>query len=82
MTTLRINRFSLSEIETVTVRCKQCGAGHILKLDRDAFRAGVCPSCGKEFGKISHDIFHSLREAAFGLSATGDFDIEFDILDK
>jgi Zn finger protein HypA/HybF involved in hydrogenase expression len=79
MTAMKINRFSLSEIENVTIRCNECGAGHILKLDRDAFRGGVCPSCGKDFGKISRDIFHSLREAAFGLGMTKDFDVEFDI---
>jgi Zn finger protein HypA/HybF involved in hydrogenase expression len=79
MTALKINRFSLTEIETVTFRCKRCGAGNVMKLDRDAFRAGICPSCGREFGKISEDIFRSLREAVFGLSMAEDFDIEFDI---
>jgi Zn finger protein HypA/HybF involved in hydrogenase expression len=82
MAAMKINRFNLSEIENVTFCCKACGAGHILTLDRDALLMDKCPSCGKDFGKISRDIFHSLREAAFALRMTEDFDVEFDIVEE
>jgi hypothetical protein len=79
MTALKINRFSLSEIENVTIRCKLCGAGHVVKIDGDRFGAVKCPSCGVPYGELAHNIFEALREAHNGLGHAGDFDIEFDI---
>jgi hypothetical protein len=82
MTALKINRFSLSEIESATIRCKRCGAGHIVRIDSKSFGAGKCPSCGTAFGELARNIFEALCEARGGLGMTGDFDVEFDIEEK
>jgi phage FluMu protein Com len=82
MTAVKINRFSLSEIENVTIRCKRCGAGYIVRIDSNAFEPGKCPSCGITFGRLSKDIFEALRQARGGVGLAGDFDVEFDIVDK
>ena len=82
MTAMKINRFSLSEIENVTIRCKKCGSAHILRLDSARFGADVCPSCGITFGKLSQDILTALSDARGGLGLAGDFDVEFDIAEK
>ena len=83
MTSLKINRFSLSEIESVTIRCKKCGAGHIVKLDSAYFGGGACPSCGKPFGELSAKAFEHIQKASYA-SHTGEenFDIEFDIVEE
>ena len=83
MTALKINRFSLSEIGDVTIRCKKCGAGHIVKLDSAYFGGGACPSCGKPFGELAAKAFEHIQKA-LNTSHMGEenFDIEFDIVDE
>jgi transposase-like protein len=82
MTALKINRFSLSEIDSVTIRCKRCGAGHIVKINGEKFAGYNCPSCGVAFGELVRSIYEALREAHKGLTLAGDFDVEFDIEEK
>jgi Zn finger protein HypA/HybF involved in hydrogenase expression len=83
MTALKINRFGLSEIENVTVRCKRCGAGHIIKMDSDQFGAVKCPSCGAPYGELAQQAFEGLRTAC-GAQSLGreHFGLEFDIVEE
>ena len=83
MTALKINRFSLSEIESVTIRCKKCGAGHIVKLDGEYYGSGVCPSCAMPFGEIAMKTFGHIQKASHESRAGNErFEIEFDIEEK
>ena len=83
MTAMKINRFSLSEIEDMTIRCKKCGAGHIVKLDSERFDVRKCPSCGEPYGTLATDVFELLQQARGGMRLAGEsFDIEFDIEEK
>ena len=83
MTALKINRFSLSEIEDVTIRCKKCDAGHIVKIDSEQFRASKCPSCGLSFGEISFQAFEHIQNASYASRMGSEhFDIEFNIVEK
>ena len=83
MTALKINRFNLAEIDTITVRCKQCGAGNILKLAGGHLEAYFCSSCRNAYKNLACGILASLKEA-YELNNSGErsFDIEFDILEK
>ena len=63
MTTLKINRFDLTEIERVTIRCKRCGAGAIINLDNSHFVGGLCPSCCAPFGELSAKAFEFFQKA-------------------
>ena len=83
MTAMRINRFSLSEISDVTIRCNKCGAGHIIKIDSERFSVDKCPSCGVPYGALATDMFELLQQTWGGLRiASESFDIEFDIVEK
>ncbi|MDR1020493.1 MAG: hypothetical protein LBL73_07030 [Synergistaceae bacterium] len=83
MTALRINRFRLSEIDAVTIRCKRCGAGHIVRIDGERFGAGKCPSCGMPYGEPARQAFESLRKAREAQRLGREhFAFEFDIAEK
>jgi hypothetical protein len=84
MTALKINRFSLSEIETVMFRCKACGCGgNIVSLDSEVFSGAKCPSCGAPFGELAVNAFEALRNASAAVRMGREhFDIEFDIEEK
>jgi hypothetical protein len=82
MTALKISRFGLSEIETMTIHCKRCGAGHIVNMSGDQFGAVKCPSCGAPYGDLARQAFESLRTACEAQGLGGEhFLIEFDIDD-
>ena len=83
MTALKINRFSLNEINEVTIRCKKCGAGHIAKLDGVYFSAAACPSCLIPFGEVLEQAFEHIKNASqISRIENTHFDIEFDIVEK
>jgi Zn finger protein HypA/HybF involved in hydrogenase expression len=73
----------MSEIETVTIRCKQCGSGHIVKVDSEHFNIGRCPSCGNPYGELAQDALYSLRKSREAMTKAKDYiDMEFDIIEK
>jgi Zn finger protein HypA/HybF involved in hydrogenase expression len=83
MTALKLNRFSLTEIERVTIRCRKCGAGHIVSIDGEQFNAEKCPSCGAPYGGLARDVYLCLEEAHKAMGRAKEFiDIEFDIIEK
>ncbi|MDR1021034.1 MAG: hypothetical protein LBL73_09775 [Synergistaceae bacterium] len=83
MTALKLNRFSLTEIEDITIRCKKCGAGHIVRIDGERFGAGKCPSCGMPYGELAQQAFESLRAAREAQEMGREhFAFEFDIAEK
>jgi Zn finger protein HypA/HybF involved in hydrogenase expression len=81
MTALKINRFSLSEIKNVTIRCKTCGiGGSLVSLDSERFGGTKCPSCGAPFGELANNAFEALQSASGAVRLGSEhFDIEFDI---
>jgi Zn finger protein HypA/HybF involved in hydrogenase expression len=83
MTALKLNRFSLSEIETATIRCKQCGSGHIVKIDSAHFNVRECPSCGSPYGELAYNVFYRLQESHKAMITAKEYiDVEFDIVNS
>jgi Zn finger protein HypA/HybF involved in hydrogenase expression len=83
MTALKLNRFSLSEIETATIRCKQCGSGHVVKIDSEHFNIGQCPTCGSPYGELAQDILYNFRESRKAMTRAKEYiDVEFDIIEQ
>jgi Zn finger protein HypA/HybF involved in hydrogenase expression len=80
MTALKFNRFSLSELNKVNIRCRKCGAGHMVNMDSDRLSVNRCPSCGEPYGNIVEDVFYRLQDAHKAMSVASKIvDIEFDI---
>jgi hypothetical protein len=83
MTALKIHRFTLAEIECVTIRCRRCGAGQIVKVDSERFGCHACPSCGAPYGQLAKDVFELFQQTYEASRIAGEsFDIEFDIVEK
>jgi hypothetical protein len=83
MTALKINRFSLSEVDSVTIRCKACGVGgNVVAIDSERFGGAKCPSCGAPFGDLAGNAFEALQNASAAVRLGREhFDIEFDIVE-
>ena len=83
MTALKLNRFSLSEIENITIRCKKCGAGHIVTINSERLGIEQCPSCGIPYGELAENVFYRFQKAYQAMEEAGKhIDIEFDIIEK
>ena len=83
MKALKFNRFSFLEIEGLTIRCKRCGAGHIVKIEGEHFSANRCPSCGVPYGELAQNVFYRLQESYKAMLAAKDYiDVEFDVIEQ
>jgi Zn finger protein HypA/HybF involved in hydrogenase expression len=80
MTAMKINRFNLLELDGVTLRCKKCGAGHIVKMDAGHLNVSRCPSCGSAYGALAEEGYYRLREAYNAMKeVSNSVGMEFDI---
>jgi len=81
MTPVAMHRIDLSEIKSITLRCRQCGSSMTIVAGKTPPAPLACPCCRRRLGEAAdsisfrlHEILSEYKElkSAFGI----EFDIE------